>query len=412
MSKIPCELVQDLLPNYIENLTGEKSTELIKAHLETCEDCRKVYRSMTGEEEAAGLDESSKKVVPERKEIDFLKKNRRRNRRIVIACILGGLLLTAGLLYAWFFLIGQKSESSFIYCDVEVEGQHISVSGWVADSISVIRKIRFKEKDGVVTMTPVTVWASAFHRGSFSAEYDAKEKIREVRMNHRVLWRSADTISISSRLSEEILKTYEAWDEKSEMEKMLSSTLPGSLMKAFGTWKDAEAYLGCSVQNLFEDAEGFEIMNYAGTNVVLPESSQLEHALISFAGSREGEILYLGMTAGYQTEGVRVVYQAEPFGRREESGLVYDEKAGLHASNEIPGGVQVSANQSASFEEKGVYTVSSRYSTDIFIAEDILYTMDGIDYSVRLTSLNGEEALDRAEAAVKQRIEEALSSGQ
>ena len=149
MSKIPCELVQDLLPNYIEKLTGEKSTELIRAHLETCENCRKVYRTMAGEEDSEAKDTPpDDRQKAEKKEIDFLKKNRRRNRMIAAGSILGGLLLTAGILLAWIFLIGSKSDGTLIYCDVQVDGQHIQWT--MEDAITLADDLR--RHDGIANL--------------------------------------------------------------------------------------------------------------------------------------------------------------------------------------------------------------------------------------------------------------------
>ena len=34
--KIPCDMIQDLLPLYIDGLTSETTTLEIKEHLETC----------------------------------------------------------------------------------------------------------------------------------------------------------------------------------------------------------------------------------------------------------------------------------------------------------------------------------------------------------------------------------------
>lgn len=44
-----CEIIQDLLPSYIENLTSEESNKEIKNHLSDCEECKKVYQEMTAE---------------------------------------------------------------------------------------------------------------------------------------------------------------------------------------------------------------------------------------------------------------------------------------------------------------------------------------------------------------------------
>ena len=41
-----CQIVQDLLPNYIENLTNEETNKYIEEHLLQCEECRKVLDNM------------------------------------------------------------------------------------------------------------------------------------------------------------------------------------------------------------------------------------------------------------------------------------------------------------------------------------------------------------------------------
>ena len=44
--EIPCEIVCDLLPSYIDGLTSEDSTESVAAHLKKCEDCRRNFEDM------------------------------------------------------------------------------------------------------------------------------------------------------------------------------------------------------------------------------------------------------------------------------------------------------------------------------------------------------------------------------
>ena len=43
---IPCEMIRDLLPLYVEGLTSGESSRQIEAHMETCEDCRGRYLRM------------------------------------------------------------------------------------------------------------------------------------------------------------------------------------------------------------------------------------------------------------------------------------------------------------------------------------------------------------------------------
>lgn len=46
MSKIPCEVVQDLLPLYDDGICSEQSNELVEEHLEGCDSCTDIYKTM------------------------------------------------------------------------------------------------------------------------------------------------------------------------------------------------------------------------------------------------------------------------------------------------------------------------------------------------------------------------------
>ena len=85
MSKITCEMIQDLLPSYIDELTSDITNREIEAHMKECERCKKVLEQMRTPDM-----ESSEK---ERKEIDFLKKTKKNIREILsFAQLLSGLL--------------------------------------------------------------------------------------------------------------------------------------------------------------------------------------------------------------------------------------------------------------------------------------------------------------------------------
>ena len=44
--KKDCKIVQDLLPNYIENLTNEETNKFIDEHLKECNECQKIFENM------------------------------------------------------------------------------------------------------------------------------------------------------------------------------------------------------------------------------------------------------------------------------------------------------------------------------------------------------------------------------
>ena len=48
-NELNCNIVHDLLPNYIEKRTSDATNHMMEQHLDTCEDCKKVYEQMTAD---------------------------------------------------------------------------------------------------------------------------------------------------------------------------------------------------------------------------------------------------------------------------------------------------------------------------------------------------------------------------
>ena len=71
MNKIPCEVIKDLLPSYIDSLTSEKTKELIDEHLKNCTECSETLKKMRGENDAI-----MQPGEDDKKEIAFLKKTK------------------------------------------------------------------------------------------------------------------------------------------------------------------------------------------------------------------------------------------------------------------------------------------------------------------------------------------------
>ncbi len=84
--KKDCKIVQDLLPNYIDNLTNEETNAYIEKHLEECEECKTIYENMKKE-----LKIGTEK--PDKREINFFKKYRNKLR------ILRGILLIIFMIF-------------------------------------------------------------------------------------------------------------------------------------------------------------------------------------------------------------------------------------------------------------------------------------------------------------------------
>ena len=109
MTKLPCDIIQDLLPSDADGLTSPASSEAIEAHLAECPTCAAAYAAMqTGSiETVKGPEGSGSEGFPE---IDYLKKIRSTNRKRILAAVLLVLLLAGFGVWAKVYLYGNPIE--------------------------------------------------------------------------------------------------------------------------------------------------------------------------------------------------------------------------------------------------------------------------------------------------------------
>ena len=48
--KITCDVIQDLMPSYVDGILSEDSQALVKEHMEACKECRKMLEIMKEEQ--------------------------------------------------------------------------------------------------------------------------------------------------------------------------------------------------------------------------------------------------------------------------------------------------------------------------------------------------------------------------
>lgn len=161
---IPCEVIEDLLPLYADELTQEKTNEVMKEHLKGCESCRIKYENMTGQMGTKDIKEEAS-----RKEIDYLKKIRQKNRnKIVLAAVLTMFLGVSVVLFK-FFILGFPVEN---YQTVaEASGGRLKISGEINDENQAFKGYEIKNGTLIIYGTRT----SLFNRNrQFTMDYDLK----------------------------------------------------------------------------------------------------------------------------------------------------------------------------------------------------------------------------------------------
>ena len=104
--KITCNIIEDLLPLYIDDMVSEDSRQLVEEHLKECAACRKMLDEMKKENQLRTVSGNAKRNSDRRTEIAPLKKIRRRIRRkrmisIILAAVL--VLLASGIGHYWYY---------------------------------------------------------------------------------------------------------------------------------------------------------------------------------------------------------------------------------------------------------------------------------------------------------------------
>lgn len=197
-NRLPCEIVEDLLPSYVDGLTNEVTNQAVESHVQTCSKCRQCLKDMNVVIEP-GISEY------EEKEIDFLKKTKRRHRRILrISMVAVACVVLCIVAFVRIYLIGEEVSTEEISCQVEVEARvqedgstetEIQANGVILDVGIDVTKVEFAEADGVVTIAVKGGASSPFRQNIFEESYTVTGEIKQIYVGNRIVWEQGEPIS-------------------------------------------------------------------------------------------------------------------------------------------------------------------------------------------------------------------------
>ena len=194
-TELPCAVVEDLLPAYLEGLTSAETNQAVEAHLASCPACA-AKRAAMGAEEGPSPEEAEETA----REVDYLKAVRRRSRRRVAAAILCTVLVLAAAALLKIFVIGTAGEAHHVaLAYTEESGDTLSLNvyclfgpnafyGWAMD----------ETEDGVVSFTAREVRASPLHTNDQIDLEVPLEGLKEVWVCGRLCWQDGTPISDST----------------------------------------------------------------------------------------------------------------------------------------------------------------------------------------------------------------------
>ena len=151
--ELPCAIVEDLLPAYVERLTSEETTAAVEAHLASCPACAAKRAAMGAEEEGPSPEESAEAA----REVDYLKAVRRKGRRRVWLAVLGTLLVLTAAFAAKIFVIGTPLNPDGVGVSVQREDDVLRVDIASIGSGNAFHGWKVQDEDGIVTITARSV---------------------------------------------------------------------------------------------------------------------------------------------------------------------------------------------------------------------------------------------------------------
>lgn len=173
--ELPCAIVEDLLPAYVEGLTSEETTAAVEAHLASCPACA-AKRAAMGAEEGPSPEETAETA----REVDYLKKVRRRSRRRVAAAILCTVLVLLLGFAAKIFVIGEPLGPAGAAVSAQREDDVLRVQVSSAVSGNAFWDWTVKNQDGVVSITARSVLVSPLFRDGTGTVEVPLEGVTEV----------------------------------------------------------------------------------------------------------------------------------------------------------------------------------------------------------------------------------------
>ncbi len=188
-NNLTCELVQDLLPSYIDGLTSEVTNGAVREHISHCDRCKHTLENM---KEPC----NEEKITNEKKEIDFLKKTRKKNIRVIISSLVSVVLVIAIVFSSLPYLIKHDLGSSMVLYNLTVEGDTFNIKATADHKYAVVTDVICDESDsGILNISFEGREKTNFdNRTLFSWSYTS-DKVKTVVHLGKILWEDGEYIS-------------------------------------------------------------------------------------------------------------------------------------------------------------------------------------------------------------------------
>ena len=200
--KITCNIIEDLLPLYVEDMVSEDSRKLVEEHLKGCPDCRKMQEEMMRENRLTAGIKDSNSVQINKTEAESLKKIRRRIRKKRILSVILAVVLVAaagGAGHYWYY-----DKENYISWDAA----NISVKdGKVYSTVSPLGRLKSilsVDQKNMFYMMSETMWT----RRQYPSDPDTENELWSLQDFQEAHDRSDDAVTDETSLPSGIENVY------------------------------------------------------------------------------------------------------------------------------------------------------------------------------------------------------------
>lgn len=178
---LPCAVIRDLLPSYVDALTEPETTSAVKEHLEHCADCQHRYEAMTSGTAISATEE---------KEVDYLKTVRKRNGKTIILAVVLAVVLVLSSVGVKLFWVGFPCDGSSVAISTTLsdDGTELLATLEETNSGSALRGLKTEINDGVLRITAREVLASPFYGDGSTSMNLPLDNIHRVEILGRTVW--------------------------------------------------------------------------------------------------------------------------------------------------------------------------------------------------------------------------------
>lgn len=188
--ELPCAVVEDILPLYVDELTNPVTNTLVKNHLNSCVRCHQKWMALKSPVQGTQHMQNSS----DSKEIDFLRKTKKHNRKLILSVSTIIFIVACLFVVAKYFVIGNNINAEYLNYSLNVSDQEMHIIGQ-STTESGIQKVSFAESDGIVEINIRSVEKSLFYKSTFDETFNASQDIRQIKIGDQIIWADGEKIS-------------------------------------------------------------------------------------------------------------------------------------------------------------------------------------------------------------------------